>query len=153
MPSSSESPGPQINRIIDEMHKPENKFKTSPKLYEGLPKLENHDTVDDVVPSQSILAVADRLVSYDRQAVYGHPMDDFSTTAELLNALGFARMTREGELRNLDALDIPVVMRMVKESRLSNDPTHEDSMIDIAGYTKTQKMVVERMEQNEENTN
>jgi hypothetical protein len=89
---------------------------------------------------ESVAAEADRLVSNERQQKYGHPLDDFTMTAELLNA------------RFKDKLKIPfephevaVIQRMVKESRLARSPQHRDSLVDLAGYAKTQDMVFEEI--------
>lgn len=38
------------------------------------------------------------------------------------------------------AEDVAAAMRLVKESRLVNSPGHQDSMVDIAGYARTEEM-------------
>ncbi|MFA5703753.1 MAG: DUF6378 domain-containing protein, partial [Advenella sp.] len=63
----------------------------------------------------NILHDADKATARDRNAVYGHPADDFARTAAIANAMGF---TRNGE--PITAEDIPIFQIAVKMSRLSN---------------------------------
>jgi hypothetical protein len=91
---------------------------------------------------ESYLQIAERLVGGDRGAEYGHPFDDFSRTADLLNAMGF--LGSNGE-RKIIPEDIPVIMICVKLSRMYNNEgyRHKDSLIDIAGYIRTLQLVQE----------
>lgn len=86
---------------------------------------------------ETILEEAQRLVGGDRQAQYGHPIDDFSRTAGAINAFfGTA----------FEARDIPVLMILVKLSRVIQSPEKRDSFVDICGYARTREMVAEREE-------
>lgn len=83
----------------------------------------------------SILKEADDLVTTARQAVYGHPFDDYSRTAKLWSAVLGAEVTPE---------QAALCMIMVKISRLVNSPDHRDSQVDVAGYIKVYNMIRER---------
>jgi len=84
--------------------------------------------------SESVCQEADRLVSTDRQDVYGHPLDDFGKTARIWSAILGCDVTEE---------QVALCMIGVKVSRLCNTPDHRDSLVDIAGYAKTHDLVTE----------
>ncbi len=88
--------------------------------------------------AETVLDEASRVTSVDRQAVYGHPAEDFGRTAAFWT-IRFAHKLKEGE--SFTAEDVPPAMRLVKESRLVNTPRHRDSLVDISGYARTQEMV------------
>lgn len=83
--------------------------------------------------SENILEEANRLVHGDRQADYGHPLDDFSKTALMWQAILGVPVTAE---------QVGLCMIAVKISRLCNRPKR-DSVVDIAGYAATVQMVTE----------
>jgi hypothetical protein len=83
--------------------------------------------------SESILLEADRLVNGDRQESYGHPIDDFSRTAQMWSAILGTPVTAE---------QVGLCMCAVKISRQCNRPKR-DSMVDLAGYAATVQMVIE----------
>lgn len=78
---------------------------------------------------EKVLRAAGHCVMHDRNASYGEPDQDFTRTADVLNALGFSRNGRE-----LMGFDIAHLMIALKLSRLSWNPAHFDSWVDIAGY-------------------
>lgn len=84
---------------------------------------------------ENILETAQRLVGGDRQDQYGHPIDDFTRTAGVINAL----LGTE-----LGPRDIPIIMVAVKLSRIMQSPDKRDSFVDAAGYLRTAEMVAER---------
>lgn len=87
-------------------------------------------------PPLSICQEADRIVTEDRQNVYGHPFDDFSKTGRLWAViLGLPVVTPE---------QVALCLLQVKVSRLMNSPSHRDSMVDVCGYMKTYFLVRER---------
>jgi hypothetical protein len=87
----------------------------------------------------NILTEADQLTAQDRNAVYGHPADDFARTAAIATAMGF---TRNG--KPLEAIDVPMFQECVKMSRWAHTPDHRDTLTDIAGYARTAEMVINR---------
>lgn len=93
-------------------------------------------------PKESVCQEADRLVSTDRAAVYGHPIDDFGKVVRAARGLG------------LNPLDGPaehaLYMILVKLSRLIATPGHHDSIVDICGYAKTYDMVLTEREAREQ---
>lgn len=61
----------------------------------------------------------------ERQAIYGHPNQDFKRTAGMWSALLDVEITPE---------DVALMMGMLKMSRLRSSPGHKDSVIDLIGY-------------------
>lgn len=85
--------------------------------------------------SETPLQEAQRLVHGDRQASYGHPIEDFTRTGRMWGAI-------------LGTDDVPpekvaLCMIAVKMSRECNRPKR-DNAVDIAGYAETLHMVRER---------
>lgn len=89
------------------------------------------------------------LVNGDRQKDYGHPADDFVRSAGMLSSLGYRLSDHNGNMRELDATDIPIIMMCVKLSREINKHK-DDNIVDIIGYAKTLDMVYERRQQKKE---
>lgn len=81
--------------------------------------------------AESIAAEADRIVSHDRQADYGHPYHDFTRTAIMWQAILGAPVR---------ASDVALCMIAVKLSREVNRPKR-DNRVDVAGYAKCLDLV------------
>ena len=77
---------------------------------------------------ESILQEAHRLTHGDRNASYGHPLDDYSRTAALVSALLAHKLTAP-----IAAPEMALVMCCVKLSRQMNTPKR-DNLTDLAGY-------------------
>lgn len=77
---------------------------------------------------ESILQEAQRLTHGDRNKDYGHPLDDYTKNAGIINAL-FAHKLREP----FTAAEVALIMVGVKLSRQVNRPKR-DNMVDAAGY-------------------
>jgi hypothetical protein len=78
----------------------------------------------------SVLTEAQGLVHGDRNASYGHPLDDYLRTAGMVSAM-LAHKLKEP----LTAEDLGMVMCCVKLSRQTHKPKR-DNMTDLAGYAE-----------------
>jgi len=84
--------------------------------------------------TEEILKQAEKLVTKDRQDIYGHPYVDFGRVAKLTEAI------RESTL--IEELKHALYMIQVKVARLLETPDHEDSIVDLIGYALTYHMIV-----------
>jgi hypothetical protein len=73
----------------------------------------------------SVLNEANSVVNGARADTYGGPEDSFNRIAALWNAYGNLALT---------AVDVAVMMGLLKVARLKNSPAHRDSWVDLAGY-------------------
>ena len=78
---------------------------------------------------QALLQEATRIVTKNRNADYSEPEDSFRLIADywslyLGNKYGVT----------LAATDVPMLMALLKLARLTTNPTHHDSQVDVAGY-------------------
>ncbi len=81
---------------------------------------------------ESVLQEADRIVATDRGNDYGHPLDDYTRTVNMFNALtGHHLSAEEGIL----------FMVCVKLSR-EQHKAKRDNRVDAAGYIKCLDMVL-----------
>ena len=81
----------------------------------------------------NVLEEANKLVHGDRNADYGHPLDDFSRTASMWAAILGHPITAE---------QVGLCMCAVKISRQCNKPK-TDNLVDLAGYAETVNMVID----------
>lgn len=87
------------------------------------------------IPAESALEEAQRLVHGDRQAAYGHPIDDYTRTGRMWGAiLG---------IPDIDPRVCCLMMAAVKISREVNAP-RRDNRVDGAGYFECAQLVAER---------
>jgi len=85
-------------------------------------------------PREQLLTDAIKAVTQDRNNSYGPPTQDFSRTAEMLNAMGFG-WNGYGEVDGqIEPYHVALIMIVLKLSRLAWDSENEDSWLDIAGY-------------------
>lgn len=80
-----------------------------------------------------LLRGAEEIITEDRNKSYGEPDEDFQRIASLASAWGF-RVQSGDKLRELCGSDVAIFMTCLKLARLSWNPTHRDSWLDIAGY-------------------
>jgi hypothetical protein len=94
--------------------------------------------------ADSVALEAHTLVHGDRNASYGHPLDDFAKTAEFWTTYLRAKgLLAEGVA--LDPEDVGLMMVFVKISRQANAPKR-DNLTDIAGYAETVHRVITERE-------
>lgn len=98
-----------------------------------------------VAPPESVLLEAERLTTGARRGDYGHPLDDYTRTAELVSAV-FRHKLLPGV--SLTAEDMIRAMICVKLSRDVNLPKR-DNRTDGAGYFGCLQMVTEERERRE----
>ena len=80
-----------------------------------------------------ILKEAERCIMTDRQSDYGSPEDNFQRIANLWNAY-LAPAGGDME-RPLAAVDVAMMMALLKVARQRGNPGHKDSYVDLAGYS------------------
>lgn len=103
-------------------------------VFEELPEAPQKIEAPEV---ESILAEADRLVSTDRQAAYGHPLDNFDMIARRWQTHLDNNADNNVRPVDLTAEDVAIMMMDLKMARLeSGQVDHRDSQVDIAGYAK-----------------
>jgi hypothetical protein len=77
----------------------------------------------------SILDESKDIIYGDREKTYGHPSQNLRRIAEMWNAyLG------DQVCYSIQPKDVAMMMILLKSSRLANDITHRDSLVDICGY-------------------
>lgn len=91
--------------------------------------------------SECILDEAKRLTSRDRHNTYGHPLDDYTRTAQMVSAIIGVPISPE---------KMQLCMIAVKLSRLCHTPNHRDSIVDIAGYSNCYAMTLAERKRREE---
>jgi hypothetical protein len=84
------------------------------------------------IEPEAVTQEAHRLVTGDRRAVYGHPLDDYTKTAKIMSGILGIDVTPEQAI---------LCMIGVKLSRLVNSPNHRDSIVDVAGYAECLDLV------------
>jgi len=101
----------------------------------GVPVLdaETLESLDRLPIPRSVCQEADQLVTGDRRADYGHPLDDFSRIATMWSAiLGVA----------VSAEQVGLCQIAVKLSRQCHRPKR-DNLVDICGYANCVQQVIE----------
>jgi len=81
--------------------------------------------------TDNILDLANSAVGGDRGDDYGHPLDDFTRSAQMISGL-LGHPVKPS--------DVPLIMICIKLSRQKNQ-YKADNLVDIAGYALTAEMV------------
>lgn len=92
-----------------------------------------------VVPERkqmTVLEEAQMHVDGARQSNYGTPHDNHTCTAKLFAVWRARREAAADGAVPVDALDVCVFNICQKLSRMANDPSHRDNLVDIAGYVE-----------------
>jgi hypothetical protein len=88
----------------------------------------------------SVLTEAQGLVHGDRNASYGHPLDDWQRTAGMVSAM-LGHKLREP----LTAEECAMILCCVKLSRQQNAP-RRDNLVDLAGYAECVQWMLDERE-------
>jgi hypothetical protein len=91
---------------------------------------------------ETVLEEAQRIVHGERNKDYGHPLDDFTRTAEMATGLFRGKLLQGAKFT---AEDVGLFQVLVKLSRQMNSPKR-DNMVDTAGYAGTVQMCIEERE-------
>jgi hypothetical protein len=83
---------------------------------------------------QNLLDEAGKIVNGARRKDYGTPEENFARIAKFWQA--YMENTGRAEAK-ITAADVSPLMRLMKEARLCETPSHRDSFVDIIGYTLT----------------
>lgn len=97
---------------------------------------ETFGQLEDYMPDikSQVLEEAGRIVNGARRQAYGTPEDNFERIARFWQSY-FENTGRGGV--EITARDVSPMMRLMKEARLCESPTHYDSFVDLIGYTLT----------------
>ncbi len=92
-----------------------------------------------VISSESMVGEALKIRQGNREQVYGHPAQNFTTIAHFWSAWLSVRLKAECLL---DGADVGYMMQLMKLARLANSPRHRDSQVDVIGYADCVDMVI-----------
>jgi hypothetical protein len=90
-----------------------------------------------------IMSAASALVSGDRRAAYGDPLDGFTRIAIFWNA--HLHATGAAGPRPITALDVAWMMLEVKHGRAYTGPHRDDNYIDAAGFAGVAGEIASRL--------
>jgi hypothetical protein len=85
-----------------------------------------------------ILTEAHQLIYGDRETTYGDPGKNLRCIA---NFWALYMHHKYGIEFHLDVDDVCAMMRLLKEARLINTPSHRDSLVDVCGYSALQERI------------
>lgn len=104
-----------------------------PKIYKLVPIGEESEPCKEAEPwtRQRVLKEAEKCVCGNREQDYGTPEDSFQQIADLWTAYVSHNSIADNVF---NAYDVAAMMALLKIARLSNNPEHMDSWVDLAGY-------------------
>ena len=82
-------------------------------------------------PRERLLKEAINITTSDRNAAYGNPEDNFANIAAYWSSY-LTQSTKVDIV--ISPQDVAHMMILMKVARLATNPTHYDSLLDIAGY-------------------
>lgn len=82
---------------------------------------------------RELLEKAIEITEGARQQHYGSPEDNFKNIAEFWQ-LYLSQRFEDTDEPEIKTTDVAIMMLLMKVARLVNDPHHDDSWLDIAGY-------------------
>lgn len=82
---------------------------------------------------REVLEKAADIISGSRHEQYGGAEDSFNAIARYWTVHLYNRYGKTG-LTTLDAVDVALMMDLLKTARLDVNPAHEDSWVDKGGY-------------------
>jgi hypothetical protein len=98
---------------------------------------------DVLSPVNTVCDEAKRLVYGDRQEAYDHPAVNFARIAQMVNLLLAKKLRPSQEVL---PEEVALILIAVKYSRLINEPTHRDSLVDLCGYALCSERIVRSRE-------
>ena len=84
-----------------------------------------------ISPRERLLKEAISITTSDRNAAYGNPEDNFANIAAYWSSY-LTQSTKVDIV--ISPQDVAHMMILMKVARLATNPTHYDSLLDIAGY-------------------
>lgn len=91
------------------------------------------DQQNSVPARTALLQEAIKITAQDRNAAYGKPEDNFANIAAYWNTY-LTTLPKQGNILPLTPQDVAHLMILMKMARLNTNPSHRDSLVDIAGY-------------------
>ncbi len=101
---------------------------------------------------KTILDIAGELVEGERNKTYKHPNENFRNIKNLWNDYFLAISGRDDStqkdsdglsmITKINEFDVAMLMVLMKVARLATNPTHKDSLVDIAGYARCGERVL-----------
>lgn len=113
--------------------------------------INNADALPGKTPllKETIFEEAQRIVYGDREKVYGDPGKNIRAIAALWNVYLREKYPEDIQVRPLiNENDVCAMMRLLKEARLMNTPSHRDSLVDICGYAGVDIRIYEHKKEN-----
>lgn len=109
-------------------------FGNIPSREEWLAEQQKKQPAAQQAPARTaLLEEAMRITAVDRNKQYGNPEDNFQNIANFWNAY-LTQVPGQGNIIPLTSQDITHLMILMKMARLNTNPSHRDSLVDIAGY-------------------
>jgi len=121
------------------------------KLWQSYVYNVENNEVEKMSHRQALLEEATKVITKDRNNSYGEPDQDFKRTAKLWNIyLADKEYKDAATQQDLEGYDVAIMMMLLKISRLSWNPTHKDSWLDLAGYAACGYETMKIGEENDE---